>query len=157
MPEHPEWFSVKTLTRLVCGCLLIFTVACAAEKGGGMASPNLAPAGSKLLTITKPSQASDHRGPVEVCLSIMGYTVEPAQNGVHEGKGHHHLLIDTPIPPDLTQPLPKDDNHIHLGDGAACKTLDLPAGVHTIRGLFARSNHIPYDPPVTDAIVILVN
>ena len=30
--------------------------------------------------------------------------------------GHHHLLVDTPLPP-LDQPIPNDFNHLHFGAG----------------------------------------
>jgi len=84
-----------------------------------------------------------------------GVEVEPAKNGVNEGKGHHHILVDVDLP-DLGQPVPKDANHIHMGDGSKCKNLDLSAGKHTIRTLFAKGNHMPYDPPLTDTVVINV-
>jgi hypothetical protein len=86
----------------------------------------------------------------------MGYTVEPAKNGVNEGKGHHHLIIDADLP-DLSQPIPKDEQHIHMGDGSTCKTVELPKGkMYTIKALFARGNHVPYDPAVTSSVVVFV-
>lgn len=112
--------------------------------------------GGKPVSITKPAQASTVLAPVEICMSTSGYTVEPAKNGVNPGKGHHHLLIDVPVPADLSKPIGKDANHVHMGDGSSCKTLDLSPGIHTIRALFAKGNHVPYDPPVTAAIVVLV-
>ncbi len=129
---------------------------CAAQQGGGATAPSAVRSGDSGLTITKPAQAADVRGPVEVCLAIKGYTVEPAKNGVNEGKGHHHLLVDTAVPSDLSQPVAKDASHIHMGDGSSCKTLNLSPGVHTIRGLFAKGHHVPYDPPITDAIMVMV-
>jgi Domain of unknown function (DUF4399) len=30
--------------------------------------------------------------------------------------GHHHLLVDTELPP-LDQPIPNDFNHLHFGAG----------------------------------------
>ncbi|NIP99734.1 MAG: DUF4399 domain-containing protein [Nitrospinaceae bacterium] len=88
-------------------------------------------------------------------METEGVTVEPAKNGVNEGKGHHHLIIDVDLP-DLSQPVPKDDKHIHMGDGSKCKTIELSRGMHTVQALFARGNHIPYDPPVTDSVVVFV-
>jgi hypothetical protein len=111
---------------------------------------------TKRVTITKPDTVSQHLGPVEVCMSVKGYTVEPAKNGVNEGKGHHHLLIDTPMPEDLDRPLGKDANHVHMGDGSSCKTLTLGPGPHTIRAVFARGNHVPYNPAVSDSITVYI-
>jgi hypothetical protein len=107
------------------------------------------------VKITKPATMSKHRGPVEVCMSTSGYTVEPAKNGVNAGKGHHHLFIDA-YDIDPTRPIGKDANHVHMGDGSTCKTLELSPGPHTITAVFAKGNHVPYNPPVTDAVVIFV-
>lgn len=107
------------------------------------------------VRIEKPVDGSTVVSPVTVCMVTWGVEVEPAKNGVNEGKGHHHILVDVDLP-DLGQPVPKDANHIHMGDGSKCKTLDLSAGKHTIRTLFAKGNHMPYDPPLTDTVVINV-
>ncbi|TDJ50805.1 MAG: DUF4399 domain-containing protein, partial [Nitrospina sp.] len=47
-------------------------------------------------------------------------------------------------------------NHIHMGDGSKCKKIELSSGMHTVQALFARGNHIPYDPAVTDSVVFFV-
>ena len=78
------------------------------------------------------------------------------KNGVNDGKGHHHLLIDAFVPENLSNPIAKDANHVHMGDGSKCKTLDLSSGQHSITAVFAKGNHVPYNPPVTDAVVIFV-
>jgi hypothetical protein len=107
------------------------------------------------VKITKPATMAQVRGPVEVCMTTTGYTVEPAKNGVNAGKGHHHLFIDA-YDINVNKPIPKDANHVHMGDGSTCKTLELSAGQHTITAVFAKGNHVPYNPPVKDAIVIIV-
>ncbi len=107
------------------------------------------------VKITKPARMAQVRGPVEVCMATTGYTVEPAKKGVNAGKGHHHLLIDV-YDINVNKPIAKDANHIHMGDGSTCKTLELSPGPHTITAVFAKGNHVPYNPPVTDAIVIFV-
>jgi hypothetical protein len=61
--------------------------------------------------------------------------------------GHHHLLIDTPVPP-LDQPIPSDFNHLHFGAGQTEAQVNLPLGTHTIQLLLADENHVPHDPPV---------
>lgn len=125
------------------------------SSGGFFSTPKFMK-GEKGVKITKPATASTVRGSFEVCMDIGGFTVEPAKNGVNEGKGHHHLLVDVPVPSDLSQPIAKDENHIHMGDGSKCKTLNLSPGIHTITALFARGNHVPYDPPVKDTIFVEV-
>ncbi len=108
------------------------------------------------VTIVEPKNGSTVSSPVKVCMETHGVEVEPAKKGVHKGKGHHHLLIDTDIPHDLSKPIAKDEDHVHMGNGATCKKLKLSHGEHTIRALFALGNHVPYDPAITDTITITV-
>ena len=108
------------------------------------------------VSITQPTDGDKISGPVKVCLSTSGVTVEPAKKGVHDGKGHHHLIVDVDLPKDLSKPIGKDANHIHMGDGSKCKTLNLAAGKHTIQALFAKGNHVPYDPALTAKVSIEV-
>ena len=108
------------------------------------------------VTITSPPKGAMVTGPVKVCLETSGVEVEPAKMGVNKGKGHHHLLVDVDLPKNLSKPIGKDANHIHMGDGSKCKKLNLPAGKHTIRALFAKGNHVPYDPALTTAVVFNV-
>ena len=89
-------------------------------------------------------------------MATQGYKVEPAKNGVNAGKGHHPLLVDVSIPAELSKPIAKDGNHVHIGDGLKCKTLNLAKGQHTITALFAQGNHVPYNPPVTDGMTVTV-
>ena len=142
---------------------MVLLVGCASQGGGSSGTSASGDSSGETrvqsagagVTITKPAPMADVTGTVEVCMTTNGYTVEPAKNGVNEGKGHHHLIVDVDLP-DLSQPVPKDGQHIHMGDGSTCKKLELSKGMHTIQALFARGNHIPYDPPVTDSVVVFV-
>jgi hypothetical protein len=64
--------------------------------------------------------------------------------------GHHHLLIDTDLPP-LTQPIPNDFNHLHYGAGQTEAEVTLPPGEHTLQLLFADKDHIPHSPPLASS------
>jgi len=155
---------MNLLVRIGSVLLMALLVGCASHGGDDHASKKGEGSGGEVkmksmdagVTITKPAAMSDVTSPVEICMEIKGYTVEPAKNGVNEGKGHHHLIIDADLP-DLSQPVPKDSKHIHMGDGSECKTIELAKGkMYTIKTLFARGNHVPYDPPVTDSVVVFV-
>ena len=61
--------------------------------------------------------------------------------------GHHHLLIDTDLPP-MDQEIPSDRQHLHFGAGETETMLTLPPGKHTIQLLMGDENHIPHNPPV---------
>jgi len=81
-----------------------------------------------------------------VHFGLHGMGVAPA--GVEKANsGHHHLLIDTPLPP-FDEPIPSDDNHLHFGAGQTETMVTLPQGRHTLQLLLGDSNHVPHDPPV---------
>jgi|SRR5579863_6553307 len=61
--------------------------------------------------------------------------------------GHHHLLIDTDLPP-MDQPIPSDRNHLHFGAGETEARIELPPGKHTLQLLMGDFNHVPHNPPV---------
>ncbi len=134
----------KTITILCIFFVMIFLVTL---------SPALA---NRAVKIIKPKHLAVVSNPVEICMEVYGLEVEPAKKGVNEGKGHHHLLVDVEIPTSvgMAKPLAKDSRYIHMGDGSSCKTLTLTTGRHFIRTLFAKGNHVPYDPPISDTIII---
>ncbi|MEE9258893.1 MAG: DUF4399 domain-containing protein [Nitrospinaceae bacterium] len=154
---------MKLLVRVGSVFLMVLLAGCASQGGGGGAVSTSGDSGGGArvqsagagVTITEPAPMADVSSAVKICMETKGYTVEPAKNGINEGKGHHHLIIDVDLP-DLGQPVPHDDKHIHMGDGSKCKTIELSSGMHTIQALFARGNHIPYDPAVTDSVVVFV-
>jgi len=135
-----QHFSVKFFTLLAV--LFVFGVSSAS-------------AGNS-VKITAPPNGAVVSGPVKVCFETHGVEVEPAKKDVHDGKGHHHILVDIDLPKDLSKPIGKDAHHIHMGDGSTCKEIKLAAGKHTIRALFAKGNHIPYNPAITDEVHITV-
>jgi hypothetical protein len=58
--------------------------------------------------------------------------------------GHHHLLINQPLPLDFKKPLPFNDKYIHFGKGQMETLVDLPPGTYELRLLLADQSHIPY-------------
>ncbi len=68
--------------------------------------------------------------------------------------GHHHLLIDTPLPP-FDQPIPNDENHLHFGAGQTEATVTLPPGRHTLQLLLGDVNHLPHQPPVFSKPIVV--
>lgn len=83
------------------------------------------------------------RTPFWVEFGIRGMGVIPAGNK-REGSGHHHLLIDTPLPATVSEPIPFSDKYRHFGKGQTAATIDLPPGEHSLRLLFADYDHRPY-------------
>jgi hypothetical protein len=58
--------------------------------------------------------------------------------------GHHHLLVNQPLPLDFKKPLPFTDKYIHFGKGQMEHVVDLPPGTYTFNLLLADQGHIPY-------------
>jgi hypothetical protein len=85
--------------------------------------------------------------PVTVKFGIKGMTLAPAGTK-KENTGHHHLLIDTDPPADMSQPLPATDKIVHFGKAQTEATVTLPPGKHTLQLLLGDQNHIPHNPPV---------
>ncbi|HYZ24614.1 MAG TPA: DUF4399 domain-containing protein [Rhodopila sp.] len=83
---------------------------------------------------------------IKVWFGTRNFGVAPAGT-FKANTGHHHLLIDTALPP-LDQPIPNDKNHLHFGLGQTETYIDLPPGIHTLQLLMADGDHVPHDPPV---------
>lgn len=103
------------------------------------------PEGARLYFIS-PQDGETLRSPVVVRFGLEGMGVAPA--GVEHAKtGHHHLIVDAPLPPaDL--PIPNDANHRHFGGGQTQVELELSPGEHTLQLLLGDHLHIPHEPPV---------
>jgi hypothetical protein len=83
------------------------------------------------------------RSPLWVEFGVRGMGVIPAGNQ-NEQAGHHHLLIDSPLPSNHLAQIPFSATHKHFGKGQTGTELDLPDGQHTLRLLFADYEHRPY-------------
>jgi len=84
--------------------------------------------------------------PFRVWFGLRNMGVAP--KGVDRNNtGHHHLLIDTDLPP-LDEEIPSDRNHIHFGAGQTETMLELPPGEHTLQLLMADHDHMPHNPPL---------
>ena len=104
------------------------------------------PAGAEVYIIAPKDGAKVH-APVLVQFGLKGMGIAPA--GVKfDNTGHHHLLIDTDPPADLSAPLPATDKIVHFGKGQTETTLNLAPGKHTLQLLLADQSHISHNPPV---------
>src|SRR5580704_1591443 len=105
-----------------------------------------APAGAEVYIISPKNGAHVH-SPVLVQFGLKGMGIAPA--GIKfDNSGHHHLLIDTDPPSDLSAPLPATDKIVHFGKGQTETLLNLSPGKHTLQLLLGDQNHIPHSPPV---------
>src|SRR5690606_34885703 len=111
-----------------------------------------APPGA-MAYIIEPADGATVSNPVRVVFGLKGIGVVPA--GIERSDaGHHHLLIDTELPP-LGLPIPADDNHVHFGAGQTETTVTLSPGRHRLQLLLGDYLHIPHDPPVMSEVVTI--
>jgi hypothetical protein len=93
--------------------------------------------------------------PFTVQMEALGLVVEPASEGVRDGHGHFHILINVPTVK-APSPIPFDEQHLHFGAGQTEAVLDLPEGEHLLTLQFATGDHVPYDPPIAQTVRVRV-
>ena len=110
---------------------------------------------TKKVYFITPSDGTTVTNPVKIKFGATGVNIVPAGVDMPDS-GHHHLLINVPLP-DLTRPIPSDENHIHYGKGQTSDTIELPKGVHRLRLVLGNFAHIPHeDPIISDELIIEV-
>jgi hypothetical protein len=136
------------LVPLAASLLVAATVTAAQDR-----TPSAA--GAEVYIIS-PKDGAKVKSPVTVRFGLKGMGIAPA--GVKfDNTGHHHLLVDTDVPADLSMPLPATQQIVHFGKGQTETSLTLSPGKHTLQLLFADQNHIPHSPPlVSKKITITV-
>lgn len=84
--------------------------------------------------------------PLMVKFGVRGMHIVPA--GIDEPmSGHHHLLVDTNLP-NMSEPIPSDEHHIHFGKGQLETIIKLAPGTHTLQLLLGNWTHIPHRTPI---------
>ena len=111
-----------------------------------------APDGSEVY-IVSPANGATVSSPVTVVFGLKGMGIAPAGTNI-EHTGHHHLIIDAPLP-DLSQPVPSSDNYRHFGKGQSEVTLEMTPGQHTLQLLLGDWLHRPHDKPVMSEVITI--
>ena len=128
----------RHIARAACVAMLSFAAVALAREP--------APAGAEVY-IVSPKDGAKVKSPVTVVFGLKGMGIAPA--GIKfENSGHHHLLIDSDLPADLSQPLAANEKSVHFGKGQTEASVTLPPGKHTLQLVLGDSLHIPHDPPV---------
>lgn len=115
--------------------------------GAALAGTTPAPANAYLyIGWPNNGEVISHDKPIRVWFGLRNMGVAP--KGVKfPNTGHHHLLIDTDLPP-ADQEIPSDRNHLHFGAGETETVIELPPGKHTLQLLMGDDKHIPHNPPI---------
>lgn len=104
------------------------------------------PKGAEVYIIS-PADGAVVKGPVTVRFGLKGMGIAPA--GIaFENSGHHHLLVDTDAPTDLSLPIPTSEHSLHFGKGQTETELKLAPGKHTLQLVLGDHLHVPHNPPV---------
>jgi hypothetical protein len=105
--------------------------------------------------IVSPKDGAKVKSPVTVVFGLKGMGVAPA--GIKfDNTGHHHLLVDSDVPADLSQPLAANEHSLHFGKGQTETSLTLPPGKHTLQLVLGDSLHVPLDPAVISKKITVV-
>ena len=139
----------RFLSRIALGAALIL-----ATTGVALAERTPSPAGAEVY-IVSPKDGAKVKGPVTVVFGLKGMGIAPA--GIKfDNTGHHHLLIDSELPADLSQPLAANEKSVHFGKGQTETSVTLSPGKHTLQLVLADSLHTPHDPPVISKKITIV-
>jgi Domain of unknown function (DUF4399) len=94
------------------------------------------------------------RSPFRVIFGLSQLGIAPA--GIDKkATGHHHLLVNTPLPRDLAKSIPFSDQYRHFGAGQTEAVITLPPGKHTLQLLFADYEHKPFVKAASGASIVV--
>jgi hypothetical protein len=137
---------------LLCLALTVPAAASALDPPAG-APRSPSPAGAAVYFIS-PVEGAKVKSPLVVRFGLRGMGVAPA--GVPlDHTGHHHLLVDVAALPPEGQPLPRDAQHLHFGDGQTETELQLTPGRHTLRLVLGDALHVPHQPLVASELITI--
>ena len=90
-------------------------------------------------------------------FEVTGYTLSPAADGIKEGTGHHHLVIDGPGAfVTKGEAIPFDATHKHFGKAQTEGELELTPGKHKLTLQFANALHESYGAEFAKTITVNV-
>ena len=130
---------MKKTNSLLTAIAMLSFLGCAATVAQ---ETTFAPDGA-IVYIVSPSNGDVVNNPVKVIFGLSGMGIAPAGTNI-ENTGHHHLIIDSPLP-DTSLPVPSDDHHLHFGKGQTETVLNLTPGEHTLQLLLGDWLHKPHD------------
>ena len=99
------------------------------------------------------SDGDEVESPFTVEMVAEGIEVAPSSNGVVEGEGHFHIMVNVPAV-EVGEVIPADEQHIHYGDARTETELELEPGEYTLLLQLADGAHTAL--PYTDEVTITV-
>ena len=93
----------------------------------------------------------------DVKMGVIGYELAPASEGLQEGTGHHHIVVDQAGGDvDKGTEIPFDATHLHYGKAQKDATIKLEPGTHTLTLQFANAKHMSYGKKFAKTITVTV-
>ena len=89
-------------------------------------------------------------------FEVTGYELSPAKDGLKEGTGHHHMIIDEGAFVKPGEVIPMDATHKHYGKAQTEGELELEPGKHKITLQFANALHESYGKEFAKQITVNV-
>lgn len=122
--------------------------------GSAVAGESTAPSNAEAYIIWPSDGTVVHGGKLWVRMGLRNFGVAPS--GIQrENTGHHHLIIDSELPP-FDEEIPSDKNHRHFGGGQTEARLELPPGRHTLQMLLGDHDHVPHNPPLYSKRITII-
>ena len=119
------------------------------------AAPKAAPVTSAgRVWFVEPKGGITVKSPVKVVFGLEGMAIHPAGELV-VGTGHHHLIIDG-AGIQSGSVVPKDERHMHFGQGQTETSVELAPGEHTLTLQFADGSHTSFGEPMSTTIRVTV-
>jgi len=90
-------------------------------------------------------------------FGVKGYELAPAADGLQEGTGHHHVIVDDPKGyVEKGEAIPFDATHLHYGKAQKEGTIELSPGTHTLTLQFANAKHESFGKKFAKTITVNV-
>ena len=110
--------------------------------------------GNAEVYFIQPADGQTVKEDVKINFGLKNMGVAPAGTD-RKNTGHHHLLIDTDVLPDLAQPLPATDKIRHFGGGQTETEITLSPGKHTLQLILGNYAHVPHSKPVMSSKITI--
>lgn len=108
--------------------------------------------GDGSISFATPADGATVTSPVSLTFTADGVTILPAGEEA-ENSGHFHVMVDVACVTE-GEVIPKDDQHVHFGDGSTSAELELEPGEHTLCLQIGDGIHTA--TTITDEITITV-
>ena len=122
--------------------------------GMAFAGTSPAPKNSKIYILWPKNGQVIQGGKFWLRMGNRGAGIAPA--GIkRKNTGHHHLVVDAPLPP-FDDEIPADKKNLHFGGGQTEVRIELPPGKHTLQLLFGDHEHVPHNPPLSSKRITVI-